>query len=326
MNDEVLEAIIAISEEKSISKAASRLFISQSSLSRILQKMEDDLGESLFYRTSKGLLPTPSGAYFVENARKIQKLYTDMNTEFCAVNRLHRGELVIAAPTRLCSVVLPQTIRSFHDRYPNIRIQIHDISGIGTEQEVMQAKADFGFIYLPPRCGNMVAEPLFEISSVVLVPKDHPANEKAYYSEEIHGYCMDVKDIASYDFILPASSTNSRRFANRILEAEGITPHISIEAVNLDIIIGLVAAGEGVSVIPLLSGLFYQRDFGNVNIYNLGKHYESKNTVAVIYNDDTYMTTVAKKYLEILHDTDWNMICPQYYCSDRKADDIPAQA
>lgn len=313
VNDEVLEAIIAIADEKSISKAASKLFISQSALSRILQKKEEELEEILFYRTSKGLLPTPSGVFFIEHARKIRKLYEDLDSEFCAVNQLHKGKIVIAAPTRLCSVVLPQPIREFHRRYPNVKFSVHDISGTGTEEEVINAKADIGFIYLPPRCGNMMTAPLFTISSVILVPKDHPANKKAYFSQEIQAYCMALEDIAAYDFILPSLSTNSRRFANRVFNAAGIKPNISIEAVSLDVIISLVAAGDGVSVIPLLNGLFYQKDLAGINVYNLDPRYKIHNTIAAIYNDDAYMTTVAKKFLEIVKETDWEQICPRYF-------------
>lgn len=321
MTDDTLEAIIAIAEEKSISKAAARLFISQPTLSRVLQKKEDELGELLFYRTSKGLIPTPAGEYFVSNARRIMKLYNDLDTEFCAVNNLHRGVLTFAAPTRLCSYILPDPLKRFHQLYPNVDIQIHDISGRGTEEEVIEAKTDLGFVYLPPKRHEVMVEPLFDISSVIIVPKDHPVNQKAYYSEKIHGYCMDVQELRDYDFILPASSTNSRRYADKVFKMADMIPDVRAEAVSLDIVIGLVAAGIGVSVIPLLSGLFYQRDIENISIYNLDEKYDRRNTVAMTYSGDNNLTTVTKEFMQILRETDWDSLFPKYYTAGRPGDD-----
>ncbi len=312
MNDQVLLQMIAIAEEASISKAAARLYVSQPTLSRTLQKVETELGETLFYRTSKGLFLTPSGQRFIAMARRICKLYSDMNNEFCDVNRLHKGQLTVSGPTRLCSIVLPESLKYFKAIYPNVDINIRDIPGNRAEEEVLATKADLGFIYLPARFDGFVSVPLFDIISNVVVPKDHPANSLSYYSKEIGSYCIDVKDLGDYEFILPAQNTNSRRFADRIFKAAGIEPKISMEAVNLDIIIGLVSVGLGITIIPRLTGLMYEKFYNEVNIYHLDKRYDSLNNIAVIYNSENSLTVTSRAYLNILKELDWDRICPKY--------------
>ena len=312
MNDQVLSYMIAIAEEGSLSKAASRLFISQPTLSRILQKTEDELGETLFYRTSKGLVPTPSGMYFLDRARRILKLYNDMHSDFCSINTLHKGVFTIAAPTRLCSIVLPDSLKIFKSKYPNVDIRIKEIAGGRTEEEVLSAKADIGFIYLPPQMEGLVSVPLFDIISDVLIPKGHPANKKAYFSEKTRTWCMDIRDLKDYEFILPDDSTNSRRFAERVFKAADIVPKVSLEAVNLDIITGLVAAGLGISLIPRLTGLMYEKFYDKVNIYNLDEKYDCTNTIAVIYNNDSSLTASTKEYMSILKSMNWDEICSKY--------------
>ena len=66
-----LEYLTALSEEGSVSRAADRLYMSQSSLSQFLQQYEDDLGVRLFLRTSKGIRPTTSGELFIEHMQRI---------------------------------------------------------------------------------------------------------------------------------------------------------------------------------------------------------------------------------------------------------------
>ncbi len=312
MNDQILMYIVTIAEEKSLFRAAAKLFISQPALSRALQKIEEEVGEILFYRTSRGLFPTAAGEYFIRNARRILRLYDDVHNEFCSFNSLHKGILTVAAPTRLCSIVLPDSLRIFKSRYPNVTVRITDVLGSQTEEEVAQAKADLGMIYLPARQDGFTSLPLFDISSCIVLPKDHPANGKAYYSEKIGGFCLDVEDLRDESFILPKKGTNSRRFAERIFRSADLVPTIAIEALNLDIIIGLVSAGLGVSVIPWLSGLMYEKFFDRIKVYNLDEKYDSMNTVAVIYNGDASLTCVTREYLSILSAMEWEKICPGY--------------
>ena len=300
MNADTLRYIIAIAEDKSISKAAERLFVSQSSLSRTLQKAEQKLGESLFYRTAAGMVPTPGGEFFLKNANQILGLVSGINTEFCAFNSGHKGTLTLAAPIRMCNILFPDSLKVFNQKYPNVEIRIHDIAGKGTEEEVLSGKADLGFVYLPPQCSNVEIVPLLTIPSVVIMSKTHPDNGYAFYSQQLRKMCINLCELKDSNFILPPKITNSRRYMDREFEAIGFVPKISIEVINLDIIIGLVAAGLGVTAIPYLNGLIYSSVADKINIYSIGEGASPPNTIAAIYPKNANLTTVARNYLEIL--------------------------
>ncbi|MBP3752863.1 MAG: LysR family transcriptional regulator [Pyramidobacter sp.] len=299
MNVDTLRYIIAIAEEKSVSKAAERLFISQSSLSRTLQKIEQTLGESLFYRTPAGMVPTPGGEFFLKSAHQILGLVSGINTEFCAFNSGHKGTLTLAAPIRMCNILFPDSLKAFNAKYPNVEIRIHDISGKGTEEEVLSGKADLGFVYLPAQCGNVEIVPLLNIPSVVVMAKTHADNKHAYRSPQLGTMCIDLRNLKDSSFILPPPSTNSRRYMDREFEAAGFTPRVAIEVTNLDVIIGLVAAGLGITAIPYLKGLIYASVADRINLYTV-KSASPPNTIAAIYPQNANLTTVARNYLNML--------------------------
>jgi DNA-binding transcriptional LysR family regulator len=300
MNVDTLRYIIAIAEDKSISKAAKRLFISQSSLSRMLQKTEQKLGESLFYRTAAGMVPTPGGEFFLKSANQILGLVSGINTEFCAFNAGHKGSLTLVAPIRMCNILFPDSLKDFNQKYPNVEIHIHEIAGKGTEDEVLSGKADLGFVFLPAQCSNVEVVPLLTIPSVVIMSKTHSDNQYAFYSQQLRKMCINLHDLKDSKFLLPHKSTYSRRFIDREFEAVGFVPKIMIEVISLDIIIGLVAAGLGITAIPYLNGLIYSSVADKINIYSIEEETSPPSTIAAIYPKDAKLTTVARNYLEIL--------------------------
>lgn len=157
-----------------------------------------------------------------------------------------------------------------------------------------------GFVYLPALCTNVEIVPLLTIPSVVIMSKDHPDNEYAFYSQKLRKMCINIRDLKDSNFTLPPKVYNSRRYMDRAFEAAGFVPKISVEVKNLDIIISLVAAGLGITATPHLNGLIYSSVVDRINIYNMGEDASPPTTIAAIYQKNTNLTTVARNYLEIL--------------------------
>ena len=126
MNKADLEKIVAIAEEGSMARASQKLFITQPALSKALTKVEEELGETLFTRRPSGLELTYAGECFLRKAYQILKLYSDVDMEFCELNQMRKGILKVGSADRLGALVLPELLRKFHERYPNIRIEIVD--------------------------------------------------------------------------------------------------------------------------------------------------------------------------------------------------------
>ena len=107
-----------IAEEKSISKAAKRLYIAQPSLSQSLQKLEEQLGVALFHRTSSGLTLTYAGERYYHMASQVLKIYENFEIEISDINNLKTGKIRLGITNHLGALTLPQTLKQFHDLFP----------------------------------------------------------------------------------------------------------------------------------------------------------------------------------------------------------------
>ena len=116
MTENDLTKIVTIAEEGSMAKAAQKLFITQPALSKSLAKVEAELGEVLFTRSSNGLIPTEAGKYLVTKAYQILKLYEDTRVEFCELNQMQKGLLKLGSAERIGALLLPNLLKSFSER------------------------------------------------------------------------------------------------------------------------------------------------------------------------------------------------------------------
>jgi DNA-binding transcriptional LysR family regulator len=141
--------IIAIAEEKSITKAALRLYVAQPSLSLILQKVEHQYGIRLFDRTSKGLLLTDFGKSYTDTAYHIINLHDHMLTEFCDLDNGHEGILKIGINSRLGSFLLPILLPKFSEQYPNVKFELTEGAINVIEEKLTGFTVDIAICNMP---------------------------------------------------------------------------------------------------------------------------------------------------------------------------------
>ena len=125
-----LNYLITIAEERSISKAAEKLFMAQSSLSQSLQSMEAELGGKLFIRTSTGVRPTQAGEIMLERARKMLVDYRQVRDIIQDMEELKAGQVEFGISTFRGSYLLPGALRSFKRLYPQIHVEITEANSM----------------------------------------------------------------------------------------------------------------------------------------------------------------------------------------------------
>ena len=119
-----LNYLIAIAEEKSISKAAERLYMAQSSLSQFLQTLESSMASPLFVRTSRGVRPTEAGNIMVKYAYATLAEYHRTQDEIQDLQELKSGSVILGISGFRGSYLLPPVLNAFKLDYPGIRVQI----------------------------------------------------------------------------------------------------------------------------------------------------------------------------------------------------------
>ena len=143
------EYLIALEEEGSVSKAAERLYMAQSSLSQFLQQTESELGVKLFLRTSKGIRPTPNGEIFIGHLRKILADYRMARGELWDSEGMKGGRVVFGISSFRGQQTLPQILLRFAEKYPEVKVRVVEANSRRLEELLLDGKLDVAVVALP---------------------------------------------------------------------------------------------------------------------------------------------------------------------------------
>ena len=243
MNLQQLRYLVAIVDHGlNISDAAEVLYTSQPGISKQIRQLEDELGIAIFVRRGKrftGL--TEPGKLVVERARRLV-------IEAAGLKRIgdeHRahdeGALTIATTHTQARYVLPPAIKQFTERFPKVRLLLHQGNPVQVAQYVAKAEADLG-IATESLADNpeLVTLPCYEWNRCVIMPREHPlTSEKELTLEALVRY-----PIVTYDYSFTGASAITRAFS-----AKGLTPNIALTALDADVIKTYVELGLGVGII-----------------------------------------------------------------------------
>ncbi len=143
MTSKELMYVKTIAEEKTISKAAQKLFVAQPSLSQSLQRIEEALGARLFNRTAGGLTLTYAGERYYHMATQILKMYQDFETEVSDINNLKTGRIHVGITNDLGTIVLSRVLPLFHTLCPNVEVYVSEENSCVLDQKILSGELDF---------------------------------------------------------------------------------------------------------------------------------------------------------------------------------------
>lgn len=259
-----LRYFVAVAEEKNFTRAAERLFIAQPPLSRQMQQLEEELGITLFARGSRPLKLTEAGNFFYAHAQQILAKTAELKSMTQRVGQIERTMSIGFVASTLYGM-LPKIIRNFRSQYSLIELNLHEMTTMEQIQALKDGTIDVGFGRIRHQDQNVRRIVLREERLMVAMPSDHRLTQS--------GRAVDLKDLVAEKLIIfPKAPRPS--FADQVLEAfrdRGLFPEQVLEVRELQIAIGLVAAGEGIAIVPSsLHGL--QRsdvDYVELNEHNV---------------------------------------------------------
>ncbi|MBD1890844.1 LysR substrate-binding domain-containing protein [Coleofasciculus sp. FACHB-SPT9] len=241
-----LHYFIAVAEELNFSRAAARLHIAQPPLSKQIHDLEDDLGVQLFDRTQRPLQLTLAGRVFLDEARSA---IASVDRAVNMAQRASRGEigrLVIGFTSSMANSFLPDILRVYLERFPLVELVWRELATSIQMQALRDRHLDVGFFHLPSWMQEEVDLAWMTIcheSLIVALPETHPLASQPQVS---------LKALAQEVFILP-----SRQFSpvlseqlEHLCQQSGISPVVIQEGTLMLTILGLVAGGVGVALLP----------------------------------------------------------------------------
>ena len=196
------EYVLTIYQEKSLSKAAEKLYITQPALSIFLTRLETQLQTRLFERTKRGLVPTYAGQKYIEFARQSIALGHSFDQELCEIQAERKGILRLGTSPHIGSIVLPEMLFSFQNRYPNIQLAITEGTSLTLEKLIDNNELDLALMHLPLLCEHAGYTRVSDDRYVMAIAKDNPLTRKAYSKPGFAHLFLDPALAAEQQFIL----------------------------------------------------------------------------------------------------------------------------
>ncbi|MBC3919958.1 LysR family transcriptional regulator [Undibacterium sp. CY18W] len=257
-----LRYFIAVAEELHFTRAAERLHIGQPPLSHAIQMLEADVGAQLFERSKRWVRLTEAGKLFLQDARHILALSEQASETARRAQRGETGELRIGFTfSTPFTPLFAAVINGYRQQYPDVTLTLREMATNKQLEALSQHSLDVGFIR-PPEGGELargVSSPLRfktlrEDPLVVVLPTTHALAKKKK---------VPMQDLAQLPFIMypPSAGTGIYPHILRLCHAAGFAPRVTQEANDASTIIGLVAAGCGISILP---GSFYTIHFDGI--------------------------------------------------------------
>lgn len=242
------EYVMAIAEEKSISKAAKKLYITQPSLSQYIMRLENNLGVKLFDRSASSMILTYAGEIYVETAKDILNLNTGMKRKLSDIAGSKKGRLVMGVPHQAGRHVLPLVLPEFHRQYPEIEIVVKEDVTMRLEEMLLSGKIDIAILNLPMQNEKILYETIATERVFLVAPKDHWICDSKMFSGD--NCKIDFNSLKDEPFILLEQGQRMRLLMDEIFKIANFKPNVLMEIKNLDTAYCIAAAGMGFTLVP----------------------------------------------------------------------------
>ena len=237
-----LHYFVVVAEELHFARAAQRLHMAQQPLSVHIRQLETELKVKLFHRTTRKVELTAAGSVFLEQARQIRAQTQQAVVLAQRTARGEVGQLVIGYANTVLYNVLPRTIRTFRERFPEVAIRLRELCGADLQTGLLTGDIDVGFFETPARDPGLCVELLMEQPVLVALPVGHPLAHQSH---------IPLRSLAQEPFIQYTS--DKEPFVHdqivALCHAAGFSPTVVQDAMNEQAAIGLVAAGIGIGLV-----------------------------------------------------------------------------
>lgn len=252
MNTFIYETIVSIVEEKSFQRASEKLNVTASAVSHAINQIEKTYGFPIFIRNKSEIKLTSSGEKIYPVLRKIIAEEKELEKNVQAIRGLESGIIKIGAFSSVCINWLPDILRNFSKKHPNIEIALTQSNFSDISQLVEYEELDLGFTLLPVT-NNVNVTNLLEDEIKCVTPSNfHPHNGQSITKQDLQGFQFMLQK-ADYD-----------RDTKKTLDYYDVQPNTINFSIDDQSIVSMVEAGLGFGILPDLA---LRKLSGDVSIY-----------------------------------------------------------
>lgn len=287
------EYVLALSECKNFSQAAQQLDISQSTLSQYIQKIEKEIGVSLFDRSVSPLKLTQYGEIYVKGARKIVDAYSETLDSIGDADSGTIGSVRVGLSPSRASFMLPQVVSEFTQLYPHVTLKFIESKSKDIMKNLSEGNIDFAYTVTS-------GEDSYDDCRVISVDKERimlvtSADVKLSDEED---EAVDFKLAENHRFILLEENQLLTKIFHDLCKKSSASIENYICVSELSTALSLVKSGLGIMLLPS-SYRNYGRLKSELSFYDI-KQSDSERELAVIYKKDKYINKPTRALLEIM--------------------------
>jgi DNA-binding transcriptional LysR family regulator len=238
-----LQYFVAVAEERHFGRAAQRLRMSQPPLSIQIKGLEAELGVRLLNRSTRRVTLTDAGSTFLERARKILGAVEEARDAVRGTEQGIRGRLDVGFISSATLTLLPPSIRLFRERFGGVELVLKELTSAQQVDALYEDEIKVGLVRLPMRAPGIQFEPVLEERLVVALPSGHVLEKHDRVSLEA---IADLPLIFFTRQLIPGFHAQIVELFQRV----GAFPNVAQHAVHLQTIVGLVASGVGIAILP----------------------------------------------------------------------------
>jgi LysR family transcriptional regulator, regulator for metE and metH len=234
-----LKLIVAVTEERGLTRAGERLHLTQSALSHQLRDIEGRLGTPLFHRVNKRMLLTPAGERLLASARRVLDEIRRAEDDIAEMAAGNRGTLRLSTECYTCYHWLPDLLKDFSRRFPDVEVKIVVEATRKPLGALLDGQLDLAVVTAAARDKRLRYEPLFRDELVMVMAAGHPLAARPY---------VRARDFAGEN-LFTYQTLEETYLYQRLLRPAGVVPARATQVQLTEAMLEMVKAGLGVSVL-----------------------------------------------------------------------------
>jgi DNA-binding transcriptional LysR family regulator len=284
-----MRAFVTTVKLGTLSRAAEALYLSQPSVSLQLQALERELGMELLHRSRRRINLTDAGEALYELARPLVEGWENLDRQFQAkVKGLQAGKLTVAAGSSTIQYLLPQLVRQYRERFPDVQLQLANVTGKDGMALLRADEADFAVGSMLDVPNDIAWAPVYHYDPMLITPLDHPLAGKEN---------VLLEDLSPYGLILPPQRLSTYRLVDLVFQQRQVPYHVAIEVGGWDVIKEYVAMGLGISIVTGIC--ITDADRQRLAVRNMRQYFPQR-SYGVVMRKGKFLSKEAQAFIDLI--------------------------
>jgi DNA-binding transcriptional LysR family regulator len=286
-----LRAFCAVAKSGKMTDAAEELFLSQPAVSLQIRALERELDTMLFERHGPRINMTREGQELYDMARPLVDGLESLNHRFNRQIRgdLESGEVIIAAGESTIIYLLPRLVALFRENYPNIHVQLRNVTGRDGLAMIRDDEVDFAIGSMLDVPSDISYQPVYSFEPALIMPLGHPLAGKD---------SITIEDIAPFGLILPPRRLTTWRMVDRVFQQHQVSFNVTLEVGGWEVIKRYVELDFGISIV---TGICL-RDDDKLVAKNMSAYFP-KRSYGVVMRRGKYLSPQARAFLDVAEES-----------------------